>query len=270
VGWRRVEGGYTAAERWVVQLSDATSRFVKIAAGGRTAAWLRAEYRVYSQLDAAFLPQLYGWNDDGRLPILVLEDLSRAHWPPPWQPGQVESVLRALARVHATRLPLQKFDEEHTDVLGAWERVGKDPLPFLSAGLCSRAWLTQALPALSETARKAPIEGEELVHFDVRSDNICFAGARTVLVDWNWAARGNGLLDLAFWAPSLHAEGGPRPEEILPDSGVWAALVSGFFAERVGQTAVRNADAIRAVQLKQLRVALPWAARALGLPPLDE
>src|SRR5205823_1502092 len=187
-----------------------------------------------------------------------------------WEPAQVDSVLRTLGRVHATRLPLPRIDKEHTDAAGAWERVGRDPLPFLSAGLCSRAWLDDSLPSLIAAAREAPIEGEELLHLDVRSDNICFAGTRTVLVDWNWAARGNGLLDIAFWAPSLQAEGGPPPEEILPDAGVWAALVSGFFAERVGQTAVRNADAIRAVQLKQLRVALPWAARALGLPPLDE
>ena len=86
VAWRRVERGFTAAERWVVRLSDGSSRFVKIAAGNRTAAWLRAEYRVYSQLDAAFLPQLLGWSDDARSPVLVLEDLSDAQWPPPWEP----------------------------------------------------------------------------------------------------------------------------------------------------------------------------------------
>jgi thiamine kinase-like enzyme len=53
-----------------------------------------------------------------------------------------------------------------------------------------------------------------LLHFDVRSDNVCFAGDRAVLVDWNWAAIGNPVMDVAARLPSLHAEGGPPPEEI--------------------------------------------------------
>ena len=41
--------------------------------------------------------------------------------------------------------------------------------------------------------------------------------------------------DIAFWLPSLPAEGGPAPEEILPAAGPLAAGISGFFAERGGK-----------------------------------
>ena len=55
------------------------------------------------------------------------------------------------------------------------------------------------------------------MHIDVRSDNLCFSGDRVVLVDLNLVARANPLLDVAAWLPSLHSEGGPLPEDILPD-----------------------------------------------------
>jgi aminoglycoside phosphotransferase (APT) family kinase protein len=42
----------------------------------------------------------------------------------------------------------------------------------------------------------------------VRSDNICIGDGGATLVDWNWASVGNPRVDLAFWLPSLHFEGG--------------------------------------------------------------
>ena len=101
----------------------------------------------------------------------------------------------------------------------------------------------------------------------MRSDNICFrAHGSAVLVDWNLAEIGNPRLDIAAWLPTLVAEGGPPPESILPDAGPEAAFVSGFFAARAGQPPIPDAPAIRPLQLEQLRHALPWACRELGLP----
>ena len=112
------------------------------------------------------------------------------------------------------------------------------------------------------------LDGDQLLHLDVRSDNICFrADGSAVLVDWNLAVVGNARLDVAFWLPTLVAEGGPTPETILPDAGLESAFVSGFFAARAGQPPIPGAPAIRPLQLEQLRHALPWACRALGLPP---
>jgi aminoglycoside phosphotransferase (APT) family kinase protein len=68
-----------------------------------------------------------------------------------------------------------------------------------------------------EAEAAAEVAGEELVHGDVRSDNLCFVGDRTVLVDWNWAGRGNGVLDIAGLLPSLHREGRPLPDTVLPE-----------------------------------------------------
>jgi aminoglycoside phosphotransferase (APT) family kinase protein len=107
-----------------------------------------------------------------------------------------------------------------------------------------------------------------VLHFDVRSDNLCFVGDRVVLVDWNLACVGNGRFDVAFWLPSLKLEGGPDPWHVLPDAGPLAAAVAGFFAARAGLPRPPGAPTVREFQLAQLRVALPWAARELGLEPL--
>jgi hypothetical protein len=104
---------------------------------------------------------------------------------------------------------------------------------------------------------------------DVRSDNLCFVGGRAVLVDWNLARRGNGRFDVAFWLPSLQLEGGPEPWEVLPDAGALAAAVAGFFAARAGLAPPAGAPTVRRFQRAQASVALPWAARELGLPTPD-
>ena len=270
-GWRRAGGGYTPAERWVVSLSDGSSCFVKAAVDDMTADWLRAECRAYRQIEAPFVPRMLGWDDDGARPLLVLEDLSRAAWPPPWDDQRVTAVLEALAAVRrtpaATFSTIRAFDGSHFGQ--GWLRVRRDPGPFLSLGLCSEEWLRRTGTTLDARSRGVQLGGNDLVHLDIRSDNLCFVDGRAVIVDWNHACRGNGVFDIAFWLPSLAAEGGPQPESVLPDAPGWAALVSGFFAARAGLPVIERAPGVRDVQLQQLRSALPWAVRALRLPPLD-
>jgi hypothetical protein len=271
--WQPADGGYTNAERWVVSFKDGSSCFVKGAADAYTAGELRKEYNlVYSRLQAPFLPRLLGWDDDD-LPLLVLEDLSHAHWPPPWSREQIDAVLRTMRDLHATRLPdLPPVDLDDTTNPASWATVAADPRDFLALGLCSGAWLRRALRSLLRCERLgfgATHQGDDTLHVDLRSDNVCFEGERVVLVDWNWAATGNGELDIAAWLPSLHSEGGPLPDELLPNAPHWAAMICGYFAARAGLPVIPHAPRVRQVQLAQLRSALPWVQRALGLPPLD-
>src|SRR5690606_29495029 len=81
---REIQRGYTPALRLVVTFFDGTSAFVKVATNELTAGWLRREHHVYRSISAPFMPRLLGWNGDGGQPILMLEDLSEADWPPPW------------------------------------------------------------------------------------------------------------------------------------------------------------------------------------------
>ena len=264
-------GGYSAAQRWTVIGADGSSAFVKHALDEMTATWLRQEYRVYASLRAPFMPLLLAWDDDGETPALVLEDLSGADWQAAWTPARIGRVLDTLQAIAATPPPaaLPSLDTQRPLFTG-WAHITRTPEAFLGLRLCTRAWLTRALPVLTRAEAEAPLAGDDLLHFDVRSDNLCFHGDRVVLVDWNWACRGNRVVDVASWLPSLHAEGGPPPETILPHEPGLAAAISGYFAARAGRHAESAQDrAVRALQLTQLRVALPWAVQALGLPALD-
>ena len=55
---RIVGGGYTLMEHWLVELEDGTRAFAKVAVDEPTAGFLRDEHRVYSQVEARFLPDL--------------------------------------------------------------------------------------------------------------------------------------------------------------------------------------------------------------------
>ena len=264
---RLATGGYTPAERWVVRLANGRSAFVKVAVNDLTALWLRKEYRMYADLRAPFMAELLGWADEDGMPMLLLEDLSGCDWPPPWSKERIGSVLAMLEQVSATRPPAWlATSSEAAWIADGWARVADDPAPLLSTGLVSAAWLEGALPALLEVAGPAVIAGDQLCHFDVRSDNLCFrADGSAVLVDWNNALIGNPRIDVAFWLPSLALEGGPEPEAVLPDAGPEASVVAGYFASHCGLPEIPDAPAVRDLQKRQLTTALPWACRALGL-----
>ncbi len=262
--WARVtSGGWSVNEHWTVQLEDGARAFLKHAAPVEPCpTWLRDEHEVYAAIEGPFLPRLLGW-EDGDRPLLVLEDLSPgAHWPPPWRVGDVEAVLAALGEVAAAPLgaPLLRLTED--PILG-WPEVARAPEPFLGLGLVSPGWLDTALPALLDASNATPLDGEALLHCDIRSDNLCLRDGRAIIFDWSHGRRGNPVFDVAFWLPSLALEGGPRPDAFGVDG--FAVFVAGFFAALAGLPPPAGAPAVRGFQLRQLEVALPWACRALGL-----
>jgi hypothetical protein len=262
-----VRRGYTNNERFVVRFTDGTSAFVKAAVNDETAEWLRREHLMYEHLAGQDIaPRLLGWIDGGR-PVLVLEDLTDGWWPPPWRHRDVEAVMAMLARLGGVDPPehlTPLLDGEPPD--DGWGLVLADPSPFLSLGLHGAAWLARVGPALREAAAAAPLAGRSLLHLDVRSDNLCVRGGAALLFDWNLACLGNPQLDVAFWLPSLAMESGWRPEDVVPDCPPeLASYVAGFFACRAGQPVIPHAPMVRTVQLDQLRTALPWALRALGV-----
>lgn len=268
-----IGGGYTSARRLRLSLAGGSRVFVKAATTTDTTNWLRTEAQVYEALAGSpFLAERIAWHDSDGETFLVLEDLSEAHWPPPWTPAQIEAVRGALSLVAASpsRIPFSLTRiEDDREGFASWHRVANEPQSFLSLGLCSEDWLEAALPTLIAAEAAAPLAGDDLLHLDIRSDNLCFRPdtGKAVLVDWNWVCLGNRDLDIAGWLSSLHSEGGPAPETILPNAGGFAALLSGYWAYRAGTPPPVGAPRVREVQRRQILFSLPWAARALDLPP---
>jgi phosphotransferase family enzyme len=269
VSWHSVRGsGYgTNTAKWTVELDDGRLVFVKHALDDNSREWLRNELKVYGASGADFLPSFVAFHDAEQT-FLVIEDLSDAYWPPPWSAQQVDIALATLDEVHTTKPPpgLPLLDDLRTQLDG-WPTVADDPRPFLSTGLCTAEWLTSALPELSGASALCELGGDAFLHLDFRSDNACFRGERMLIVDWNLAGVGNPLIDAVAWAPSLRLEGGPEPWELIRNSGGLSSLIAGFHAARAGSPPPATAPTVREFQRRQLAVALPWAARELGLDP---
>ena len=277
LGWRPAtfraatpeRGASETAARWIVAghgTDRARAAFVKIGATSLTADWIRTEHRNYQAIDGPFMADVLGFDDDGHRPALALEDLSAAEWPPPWSDARIDAVLAAFREIRATPKPVGLRAEDDGRAREDWDAVAANPREFLALGIVSASWLDRALPALQAAAASAQLAGGALIHLDVRSDNVCFRGGRAIVIDWNHARIGNPDLDVAFWLPSLAAEGGPLPGSILPHAPELAAWVAGFFCARAGGPPIPEAPHVRSLQLAQARTALPWAASELGLP----
>jgi hypothetical protein len=260
-----VSGGFSPAARGVANLADGRSVFVKVGTNPWTVDAIRQEARVYDHLQGSFLVSPLAFLPGDR-PILVLPDLSHGRRAPPWLPGDVEAVRRTLTEVSGASCELELSElADQDESFRSWQKIAADPGPFLSLGLCTAQEFDAAIDRITEAELAFELAGDSLLHLDLRSDNLFLFEDHVVLVDWNWACRGNPLVDLAFWAPSLGMEGGPLPDVLLPDAPEAAASVSGFFAHGATLPADNVPVGVRAFQLRQAEVAIPWVLRALGV-----
>jgi hypothetical protein len=220
------------------------------------------------------MPGVLAWLDEQAhpFPALITEDLRAAYWPAShagvtWREGQFAALFAGIQDVTATRAP-EALDALHSRVQKTWSEIATDPEPFLRLGLCSEAWYQRVIEALLFAEQQVATAGETLLHGDVRSDNVCFRGSDVVFVDWAEAMRGNPAYDLAWALPTLHLEGGPRPFEIFPAGGEWAAWLSGMHVKRACTD--RSAPQWLVNVFKRLvAIELEWAAAALRLPQVD-
>jgi hypothetical protein len=96
--------GYTVAYHGVAELADGTTVFVKAATEPVTAQFIRDEQRVLGALEGPFLPAVLAMDDEDP-PLLVLEDLCSARWPPPWDEAAIAAVRQTLRLVASTTPP---------------------------------------------------------------------------------------------------------------------------------------------------------------------
>jgi hypothetical protein len=260
--WQPIDRGYTPTARYVVRRGN-ESAFLKIATTPLTVRMMRHEIAAYRSVTGPFMADMLGADADTDWPILALEDLSSSIWPPPWTAQTLDAVLLAVAALHAST-PSERMRAMEPEKLGGWAIVAETPDPFLALGLVDAGWLDRALPDLLRAEQQPPAT-LALCHFDLRSDNICIRDGRAVILDWAEMCMADPELDTGFMLPSLQFEGGPAPEDILPDAPGVAAQVSGFFAARAGLPDIPDAPFVRRVQREQLSTALPWVRRALGI-----
>lgn len=291
----RAYGGYAPSATFRLLLADGRRAFYKglhPGANEHMRSALPVEERVYRELGdrlGGWAPAYLGSVAHEVWPALLLEDLGPAAVPP-WTASAVRDAAEDFARFHRRNLDaslpawLSRTDWQQFADIWSRLRTQGDGLRSAAALAGRRAdeaeeWLDVALPVLEAAAlrvRDIP-PPYTLLHEDTRSDNLRLVGGRLKLFDWNWASAGPPEFDAVALAESVAAEGGPDPEAVIARYEVVlslrpeavAATVAGFaayFSAVAWRPPPPGLPRVRAVQRRQLKACLPWAARLLGLP----
>ena len=159
--------------------------------------------------------------------------------------------------------------------LRSWRRLRDDhPSRLDGVDEWSRRHL-ETLVAIEDSVADA-LDGDTLLNYDVRADNILLTQGRTWFVDWPHACVGPPWLDVVAFAPSVTMQGGPPPEEVVsrhsayraadPDAVTAAvAELAGFFTHQAAQPPPPGLPTLRAFQDAQGAIAREWLARRTGL-----
>jgi hypothetical protein len=262
-------GGFSPGAAVRVVCRDGRRAFVKAVGSSLnpdTPGLNRAEIVALRLLpDGAPAPRLLSSYDDNDWVALVLEDIDGRRPDLPWTDEDVTAVARSLdvlsrARAHASLRPFADV----THVLSGWDDVAAAP-----EGVDPR--LLARLPQMLEAQSLAQevTEGDALVHWDARADNVIVRDGTAVLLDWAWASRGAGWLDTLLLALDFTVQGGPDPDAFLAARPVTAGVpphhlravvgaIVGVWTDRAGRPVPPGLPTIRQWQAHCRDHALRW------------
>jgi aminoglycoside phosphotransferase (APT) family kinase protein len=266
--WRHVVAGHTHAEKWLVDLADGHPVFVKAATEPNARGQVEREAAILEAVAAPYMPYVHGASTGDEWAVLVLEDLSRAHWPPPYE-DHGEALLDTVRQVAATTPPPGLERRPEGRPFGTyWQRIADDPEPVLAHGLFSANWLEDAQPILHAAESSARLAGDDLLHDDVWAGNVCYTERGAVLIDWASAQVGDHRVDLAYALLSIRETGAMPPPVEFADEAAYAALLAGSCAFQAAQPvdeSIKHESVLRAGWLHDLGYALEWACELLEL-----
>lgn len=195
VGAVNQAGGFSPGLAARVRCADGRRAFVK-AVGTRlnpeSPDIYRAEARVVRRLPGGVpVPLLRDTYDDGDWVALIFDEIDGRMPHEPWRTDELQRVVEAVTSLSAALTPCPLDDvhpaaeEIRAEMLG-YRGLAADPPDDLDP------WERRHLEQLAELAGSAlkHVDGDTLVHFDLRADNILLTDERVWFVDWPWAIRG--------------------------------------------------------------------------------
>ena len=194
----------------VFELDGGESVFAKGAGGAVLRSFFETEVRVYEAVESEFVPRFLGADVADSI-TLVLEDLSRAQWPSPWDDRLIQQAFAALDGVHAVTPPpgLPRSEQAELDAWTNWSAVAAKGERVAAATGLPGEWLSAHAETLRGFASSARVGGDALVHGDAHAGNVCSIGDRAVWIDWSSAHLGDPAQDAALLTISIAADGGP-------------------------------------------------------------
>nr|WP_240895780.1 phosphotransferase [Kineococcus siccus] len=161
-------------------------------------------------------PALLGTVDADGWIALVLQDVDGVTPALPWTAADLDAVLDALTLLAegATPCPVPDLEDARTSLsrnLAGFDRLAADAtgapdLPALPDLDLLRQLASRGLAAL---------DGDTLVHSDLRADNVLVTSRGAVLVDWPWACRGPAWLDTLLLLVEVERFGGHDVDGLL-------------------------------------------------------
>ncbi len=279
-------GGFSPGTADRVRTAGGGRAFVKAVSAARneqSVVMHRREGRVTAAMPGwAPVPELLGRVDDGDWVALVLRDVEGRHPRTPWRSAELRKILAVLdafaARATPAALPDSRTAQEmFAEDFGGWRRIAADPPPGLDP------WVAGHLDELRASADRAlaVLDGDTLVHTDLRADNIlCGADGTVTLIDWPSACRGPSWLDSLLLLINVALHGGHDMHTLLlgradahsaPVEDLLSVLaaMTGFFADAARCPPPPGLPTLRAFQWKQAEAGLAWLraeAELTGLP----
>jgi hypothetical protein len=270
-------GGFSPGLAARVRTSDGRRCFVKAVselANPESPGMHRREAEVVAALprEAAVPRLLWSYDEDGWV-ALGFEDVD-GHVPAqPWRDDELRLVIEGLHHLHDALTPSPIASTSAADgfatLIRGWEEL-RDSKAALDD------WSSRNIERLIDLEAKAPaaVSGRTLLNFDVRADNILIAGDRVYFVDWPSARIGAPYVEWLALAPSVHMQGGPKPEELVRMASLGAvddramnaviASMTGYFLGRSHRPPPPGIPTVRAFQAAQGRKALEWLRDRTG------
>lgn len=242
----------------------------------------RREAIIAAALPAtAPVPRLLWSFDEGEggWVALLFEDIAGRQPHIPWRDAELDRVLSALEELAAALTPSPiseaiagRLAEEGLFQRAWWGNILPDPPTTLDP------WSRHHLSLLADLEGRArsAVDGDTLLHVDLRADNLLLTEDRVIVVDWPHARIGAAWVDPLFMAPSVAMQGGPDPATFFarlpacraadPQAVTSViALMAGFFTTLALQPPPPGLPTLRAFQDAQGRIARRWLAERLNL-----
>ena len=277
-------GGFSPALASRLTLNDGTGVFVKAIAPDEVSGApsgqeiYRREARIAGALpNAVPAPRLLASIESEGWVVLIFEEIRGT--PPilPWQPGELNRVLDAIAALASmlTPSPIPAPPATIPGGLNGWASLCLDPsaldeLPGLDAWARENVGLLSEVASTSDSAH----QGSTLLHTDIRADNVLLTATGVTFVDWPHAKIGAPWVDLVYFLPSVAMQGGGDPQKLFwghplahgaDDQAVCSVLASlaGFFIYGATQKPPPGLPTMRKFQLAQGIEALSWLRQML-------
>jgi aminoglycoside phosphotransferase (APT) family kinase protein len=268
----------------IVETADGRRFFVKAAApelNPDTPHFHRREAVIAGALpEDAPAPRLlwtYDEGEDGWI-VLVYEALSGRNPHTPWQADELDRVVAALIALSDALTPSpvpEAIAGRARDVSlfarPKWWLMREYPPEGIDG------WSVRNFDRLVELEARArtAIDGDTLIHLDLRADNTLVTDRGVMIVDWPHARVGAPWVDLLGMAPSVALQGGPPPDELLlrhpaaraadpDDINAGVAALAAYFTYQSFQPPPPGLPTVRAFQRAQGEITRAWLAKRTG------